>query len=459
MQPEGVLSDARVRVGALVGVCFLLGSTGWLAWLYQIASLAEPSMVDFYTMVLGYLSQAAGIGVYMVVRRNAGKKIVSGSVAASLLLYVLFLDPATMSDSLVPTLAFGYVMNVACGYFQGHYLTCLAELVASNGRGIAFGGGYAASTLATWLLSGIDGGSLTTGASNLVVCVLLALIAGACLYSVSSLDGEFEVATVADDSALRALVVLAGATVVVASLVKNAGFSFPTADLSGEVDLELSRLFYGAGLVVAGIVADRDRRYVTMCCAASLAMPFLMLALSGAGASSVALWALGYLLFGFFSVWRVILFADLAGRSGRAWIAGASLLLGRLGDVAGTALLLALGESAVALVTVSAVLFAVASFLLFRLYERMYSPASGYEATGEEGFNPLVEFCDEHGLSKREQDVLYFLLEGMANAEIARELSISEATAKFHVRNILKKTGCAGRNDVAKLYNKSLKGR
>jgi len=456
MQSEGLLKDARLRVGALVGTCFLLGSTGWLAWLYQIANLAEPTAVDLYTMVFGYFSQAVGIGIYMAVRRKAKRRFIFGSVAVSLLLYVLLLDPATMSSDLAPTLGFGYAANIACGYFQGHYLTCLAELVVPQGRGIAFGAGYAASTLATWLLSGIDGGSLTTGGSNLVVCVLLALLAAACLYSTSTLGESFEAVTIADDSSLRSLVVLAGLAVVIASLVKNAGFSFPTADLSGEVDLALSRLFYGAGLIAAGIVSDRDRRYLTLCCAASLAMPFVMLALSGGGASSIALWALGYLLFGFFSVWRVILFANLAGNSGRMWLAGAGLLLGRLGDVAGTALLFALGNSTVALVAVSAALFAAASFLLFRLYEHMHKATEEVDA-GETAFSPLVEFCDEHGLSKREQDVLFFLLEGMTNAEISRELNVTEATTKFHVSNILKKTGCSNRNDVAKLYNKSLK--
>lgn len=458
MQAGELLRDARVRTGALIGACFLLGSTGWLSWLYHIAPLVEPAQVDFYTMVVGYLAQALGVGLYMLVCWRAGQRSLAGAAVAAIVVYVVLLEPAAMSGSLAVALGFGWAMNVACGFFQGHYLTCLAQLVAPNGRGFAFGAGYAASTLVTWALSSVGGGVLATGAPSLVACVLMALAAVACVMGVRSLEAPAGSAVPVGADALRPLVVAAGTAVLVASLVRNAGFSFPTGDLSGVVNLELSRLFYGVGLVVAGIAADRDRRYALVCCAASLAAPFIMLALSGAGASAVVMWAIGYLLFGFFAVWRVVLFADLAADTGRPWLAGAGLALGRVGDVLATALCLALADHAVALIAVAGVLFIGAGFLLFFLFTHLYGHADQAEAAEEEeAFDPLVQFADEHDLSKREQDVLYFLLGGLTNTQIARELGVSEATVKFHVRNILKKTGCPNRNAVAKLYNRSLK--
>ena len=50
-------------------------------------------------------------------------------------------------------------------------------------------------------------------------------------------------------------------TVFLLSLVKNLGFSFPSADVALGISLELSRVFYAAGLVIAGIVGDRERKY------------------------------------------------------------------------------------------------------------------------------------------------------------------------------------------------------
>jgi DNA-binding NarL/FixJ family response regulator len=51
-------------------------------------------------------------------------------------------------------------------------------------------------------------------------------------------------------------------------------------------------------------------------------------------------------------------------------------------------------------------------------------------------------------LSRREQEVLNFLLENLANKEIGNKLNISERTVKFHVSNLLSKFGVRRRADL-----------
>lgn len=98
------------------------------------------------------------------------------------------------------------------------------------------------------------------------------------------------------------------------SVVKNLGFNFPSADIGSAVNLELSRLFYAAGLIVAGLVFDRSRKSGAILCTAALVLPFALMAISGETIPSMALWAVDYFFYGFFSVFRVVLFADLATR-------------------------------------------------------------------------------------------------------------------------------------------------
>jgi len=160
------------------------------------------------------------------------------------------------------------------------------------------------------------------------------------------------------------------------SLVKTAGFSFPATDLASGVNLELSRLFYGIGLVLAGLASDRDRRLGMLFCGVALVMPFLMLSLSGAGASATLLWALGYLLTGFYVLFRVLLTVDLASGSELCipHLAGLGLLFGRVGDASGTLLCLTLGHKPVVLIGVTAVLFMLAIGTLLVLFHRLYAP-------------------------------------------------------------------------------------
>ena len=55
-------------------------------------------------------------------------------------------------------------------------------------------------------------------------------------------------------------------------------------------------------------------------------------------------------------------------------------------------------------------------------------------------------------LTRRELDVLRLIVRGETNAGIAKILFISDQTAKFHVRNILRKLGASNRADATSRY-------
>jgi DNA-binding NarL/FixJ family response regulator len=74
-------------------------------------------------------------------------------------------------------------------------------------------------------------------------------------------------------------------------------------------------------------------------------------------------------------------------------------------------------------------------------HERLW-PEAGERAPREDAPAPFEE------LTAREREVLQLLAAGMSNRAIARELDISEHTAKFHVNGILGKLGASSRTEA-----------
>ena len=148
-----------------------------------------------------------------------------------------------------------------------------------------------------------------------------------------------------------------------------------------------------------------------------------------------------------------MLFCDLARKNGALlWLCGFGLLFGRVGDAAGAFVRIWLGERLTALVTVAAGAFTVAVVCFFMLYHRLYVPAPLPVRSEQEFFDSFAARWD---LSSREREVLRLILDGMSTQEIAGELFVTESTVKFHIHNLLKKTGCANRVALVAQYQAS----
>lgn len=459
----------------LVFAGFTLTSSTYLAWVYHLMDFVPSEFADGLSMVGGYFLQALGIGLMAAVGRMRPGAYGRISLTTIVALHFACAAPAVLGTSLWGVISFGLVMNVLCGCIAAHYLQRLSGSVPERRRGIVFGGGYAASIVVSWLLTFAQGVVGSAVSIPLIACLTLsALAVGAVLFGekppsdgtgaglgagrFSSLGARADAIGEADAGtssayALRPVIGFAIITVLLMSLVKNTAFGFPAADVADGVSLEFTRLFYAAGLVVAGVVIDRNRRHGAFCCLAALVTPFIVLALSGEPVSATALWALDYFFYGFFSVFRVILFADLASQAGLPHLSGFGLMFGRVGDAAGTAIYLTLGNSVIALVTVAAVLFATTLFVFYRLAQMVFRPKAPEDSDERDEKRAFEEFASRHGLSARERDVLKLLLAERSNAEIATELFVSESTVKFHVRNLLKKTSCQNRLELRDKYN------
>ena len=465
-----------LRCLILILLSFFLTSSGYLSWLYHLMTFVPAPSADLLSMCAGYSMQALGVLFFALIAYRTPSFIGRNLFAVFTASFIICLIPSAMGTTLAGTVIFGLLMNAACGLIAGYYLHALTVRARETSRAMVFGVGYGISVILSWILSLIGDGRFLRSGYVLILYIALALAAiryadlaadepegGPAEDTAGNPEGSLE-SGLADEPAnpeklsgqtftqpplRRRTILLVCVTVFLMCLVKNIGFAFPSSDLKSGLSLELSRLLYAAGLITAGFVSDRNRKYGAVCTLAALVTPFIMLALSGESVPHMILWCTDYFTYGFFSVYRVILFSDMAKQNDSLHLAGLGLLFGRLGDALGIAVYHLLGGRIVPLIIIAALLFVVTVFLFAQLYQALYVPAAAVRKTERELFE---QFSIRHDLSAREQEVFRCLLEGSTNAEIAQKLFVSESTVKFHVHNLLQKTGASSRAQLKTKY-------
>lgn len=443
----------NLRCSLIIALCFLWTSAGYLSWLYNLMNFAESSSVDWLTEVIGYVFQAIGMFVFGILSKQKKDFFSRKSVfIACIIADFVFIILSALSKNFLLILIFGYLMNLFHGIIAGFYLALLAAKVEQKYRSIVFGGAYAASSIFSWLLSLANNSNFLRSEFALITYgIFISITIGIVITEKDFLNSEKISFTGTGIS--KGTLALAGLTVLLVSMTRGIGFYFPMADISSGISLEFSRAFYAVGLIAAGIIGDRSRKFGAISCLAALFFPFAMIALSNEVNISIVIWILGYLFFGFLAVFRVVLFSDIARTNGELfYVAGFGLMFGRIGDAAGNFAGIMLNGKLIPLVTVSSVCFVAAFVVFFTLYNKLFMPVSQQLTNSEER---LSAFIQKYELSSRETEVLNLITEGASNGEISAKLFISENTVKFHVRNILKKTGCANRSELLAELNKS----
>lgn len=434
----------------LIFLSFFLTSTGHLSWMYHLMTLVSAGTSDLLTVTVSYLLQAVGIGVFALIQHRFHpdeRKL----LFLSLIAYAVCLVPASVGTSVAVTVTAGLLMSLLCGVIAGVYLYALSAKVGISRRATSFGVGYGLTTVVSWLLSLIGSGSFYYGKWVLLICAVTAILAALCAFIP---DKSVNAEAPPDENVypLPRLLVLCGAVVLLFSLVNNIGFSYATSALQDGMRLEFSRLFYAIGLICAGLINDKSRKYGAVCALAALILPFIIPTLRGEALSVQVFWSLEYFAFGFYAVYRVILFSDIAAERNLFYLSGAGLLIGRIGDALGAQINFLLDGNAIVSIITAAIIFAFSIFVFIKLYPLRYLPSSIQPKSEKEIFE---SFAVSHDLSVREREVLRLVLDNQSNKEIADEINISESTVKFHVHNLLQKTGCKNRTDLRSAYHAS----
>lgn len=437
-----------------IGLCFLLTGAEYITWwLYKLVPNFTSDAADLLSEGIGYLFQVLGLLLFAFLIKKA-KEIIQNRLLFPILIVLdfLFCILAFFVEDLALILIFGFLMNLFHGFVAGYYLTKLSMNASKARTGIVFGLGYAFGSIVTFILSSILKGSLGSP-YILVVYFLLAIACILCDYFPKTEEhtSGFSIKSFESDTYTPKQIALAAIIVLLLSFVKNIGFYFPTEDyVTGAVSPIFIRLFYAIGLILAGFINDKSRRYGSICCICALVFPFLVLSLEHIAVAGIIAWVLGYIFFGFFSVYRVVIFSDISRSTPEAlYLAGFGLMFGRLGDATSSMFGIALNQNVEYIILLATLLFITTIIIYFQFYNQVYVVVIPRLKNQEDVFH---DFLKAYDISHRETEVLRQLLDGLSNSEIAAKLYISESTVKFHVRNILKKTNCNNRTEIITLY-------
>lgn len=455
MKMRSLIKDRSVYcVSALIALCFFWGGSGFLVWSSQLGRFFDGDAVLLITECIGYLIQFIGIALCGLAVKYLPKVAFSRHILPIAgISFLMAIAVSFIIDSAALAVGVGIIANLACGYAQGHYLTYLTCLVPQPLRGRSFAFSYALGAVGTYLAANICGGLYSYGVllTVTIAIALTMLLNYRALPDLRATVFSHASGGMTDMKYFRELFTQMCALVFIFNLLYKTSFYFSEIIyISGALRVEFVRAFSAIGLVIAGIVNDRDRKYGLITCLISLLFPFLCLTLSNIPNAAATLCILCFILLSFIIVYRAVCIADMAGKDAALLpFAGMGLGIGRLGESLGTFVGYALGAYQIILIGFLAVLFIAAVLLSFHIYQKVYTVTQSDRQKEEIS---LTNFENRYELSGREKEIFRLIVTGKSNAELADALFVSESTIKFHISHILKKTKCANRSELIKKY-------
>ena len=439
------------RVIGIIAICFLYTGSVYMSQFYRLTEFYDAKQVDLITSFWNYLLQGGGIFMgILLFKKHSDTGVLRKWFAVLLLCGLPFAGIMQLAGSAGVIAAAGYVFNVLIGLYSAGYLILLSVYVPKKHAGLAFAAAYALGSLGTYGLSLPGNGHFLESKGILSIYVLLALLAaGLLLAGGEDSAEEFREEATADEGKERSLFLIA-MIVAVMTLVSVTGsglfYSFPQADT---VNWILIRAFYAAGLITAGFVTDRSRWLGEALTCGSLIYPVIAVSLAGEGVGTTAYLAAAYLFRGFLTVYYVISFTDIAaGHRQYTFLAPAGLMISRFTEAVLTIFFMEMEISVLAQILLAAAGM-IPLFILVMIKAGMTRTAGEPDPQKR-----LAMYADKYMLTARESEILQLLSTGMTDDEISVRTNISRSTVRFHISNILKKTGTSSRVEAVRSLQK-----
>lgn len=447
------ISKASMYCLAIISTCYLYAGSAYMSQFYRLMEYFDDHTVDIITSGFYYLLQAAGIALFSAAVQLRPKWFnAKKSFLFLLMTGIPFMLAAQLSQSAIVIVLTGSMFQLHTGFYLGYYLTLLCRFVPPTQSGGVYGIAYAIGSLGTYLISLPKEGTFLT--SDTICSFYLALAIGTGLLAIrmderpAMLEDEPDHET-GQRFRKKAAILIIMVTVMTFISVMGSGLFYSIPQAQG-VNWNLIRAFYAAGLVLAGLIMDRNRKLGGICTVASLTYPLIAIALSSEGVTGTVSLSLSYFFRGFLSIYYVTAFTDLGCKTLKLLpLAPAGLFISRITEAILTFLLTSIPLSQKLQIALTALFFAP---LIIFFYLTQAEPLASPELDASKKKDAL--FAEKYGLTSREAQILDCLCKGMSDKEIAEQCFISHSTVRFHVSNLLKKTGTTSRTEVVRAREK-----
>jgi DNA-binding CsgD family transcriptional regulator len=344
------------------------------------------------------------------------------------------------------------------GFIAGHAYYALYALIPKNQRGRTLAGGIISATLIHYFIE---------FSRNTDVNLFLGVFFSAFILSYGALfmllprikTGFAEVYEPASapksTKSLLTVLVLASAVLSLMSsiyeglmVLKQSGVQSPLEILI----LRNTKFVYCLSLLAAGLIADlKGRRLLSALTAAAMVLIIINAFLIDYDYIKYLNWVILFISAGFMTLFVTLSFTDTAQLSRRPglWAGGGRIIrhsAAAAGSLGSSLIYLNYNPSPVIFLVFYLGLLIILIFLLLRHYRLTYELEE--PIVPDAGPSPPVSALSEYELTDRERQIYELILTGRQIKDLASELYITERTVKFHIGNILKKTGAKNQREL-----------
>lgn len=419
-----------------------------MAQYYRLMTFYDDVTIDIITSVYNYIFQALGIAIYIYGFKKRYLLFSNNHFFVySLIIGSVFMSIILMTRNPIILQIFGYLFNLSIGINSAFYLTLFTEKCPEEKMGLFFGLSYALGSIGTYLLSLIDNGEYITSSKSIVLYFLIiALIIYFVLNSENIKDKSRKNTKTQMPSSIKNLVLIIILMTTISCIGSGLYYSLPQAQ---GINWYLIRAFYSIGLIIAGLIMDKNSFMGEICVVASLTYPLIATSLFNQGMTDTITLSLSYIFRGFITIYYVLSFSKLYKKENDYLLfSSLGLLVSRLSEAIITIVLMKLNISNIVQLIFSAICFIPLLFVFVKTQNEKYIGASFSET------KRMALFCEKYELTNREKEILELLVQGLSDLEISSKLFISNNTVRFHISNLLKKTNSKSRIDVVNALNK-----